>query len=70
MTPSGEVPARGPVAPFFPATPPATNFLLNAPPAAAGAAPDANPLKGIVRLFGDFGVNPDHLLARAPVRAG
>lgn len=40
------------------------NFLLNATPAAAGAAPDANPLEGIVRLFGDFGVNSHHLVAQ------
>ena len=42
------------------------NFLLNATPAGAApaAAPEANPLEGIIRLFGDFGVNGHHLLAQ------
>lgn len=42
-------------------------FLLNTPAAAAApaAAPaGSNPLEGIVKLFGDFGVNSHHLIAQ------
>jgi F-type H+-transporting ATPase subunit b len=44
------------------------SLLLNtaapAAPAAQGAAESSNPLDGIIKLFGDFGVDAPHLIAQ------